>query len=49
MNFYSNVDGYDQSAIKTSKVVNTDVLVVGAGNAGMMAAAAAKEKMLMLL
>lgn len=44
MNFYSNVDGYDSSAIKTSKVVNTDVLVVGAGNAGMMAAAAAKEK-----
>lgn len=40
---YKNVDGYDLQNIKPSKVVQTDVLVVGAGNAGMMAAAAAKE------
>ncbi|MGL5901040.1 MAG: FAD-dependent oxidoreductase, partial [Lactobacillaceae bacterium] len=40
---YKNVDGYDLQNIKPSKVIQTDVLVVGAGNAGMMAAAAAKE------
>lgn len=41
---YKNVDGYDLQNIKPSKVIQTDVLVVGAGNAGMMAAAAAKER-----
>ena len=44
MTQYENVDGYDLNDVKPTKTVKTDVLVVGGGNAGMMAAAAAKEK-----
>lgn len=42
MSEYKNIDGFDENATP-SHVVKTDVLVVGGGNAGMMAAAAAKE------
>lgn len=44
METYKNVDGFDLDNIKIENKVDTDVLVVGAGNAGMMAASAAKEK-----
>lgn len=40
---YKNVDGYD-THINPVRTINTDVLVIGGGNAGMMAAAAAKEQ-----
>ncbi|WP_288646582.1 FAD-dependent oxidoreductase [uncultured Lactobacillus sp.] len=43
MTKYKNVDGYDTDATPV-KMFNTDVLVIGGGNAGMMAAAAAKEQ-----
>ncbi|AQR53293.1 hypothetical protein BTI85_08635 [Lactobacillus delbrueckii subsp. bulgaricus] len=39
---YDNVDHLDTNA-SAAYTVETDVLVVGAGNAGMEAAAAAKE------
>lgn len=39
-----NVDHYEFNEADITKTVQTDVLVVGAGNAGMMAAAAAAEK-----
>ncbi|BDR60636.1 FAD-dependent oxidoreductase [Lactobacillus xylocopicola] len=44
MNKYPNVDGYKVDEVTATKLISTDVLVVGAGNAGMMAAAAAQEK-----
>lgn len=39
-----NVDHYEVNDIDVKRTLNTEVLVIGAGNAGMMAAAAAAEK-----
>lgn len=43
MSDYKNVDNIDLNNIKVDHEIDTDVLVVGAGDAGMMAAAAARE------
>lgn len=44
MSKLANVDHYQVTEDDVKRTVNTEVLVVGAGNAGMMAAAAAAEK-----